>query len=180
MALLAIVVVPASVALLGMIFGVQVGMPPIQVARFVAVTVLAPLALGMTVRRLAPRLAARAQEAVGRGAMTLLLVACVPVFIAVWPALAAIAGDGTLAVMALVAAVALVGGHLLGGPEPADRPVLAVTAATRHPGLALLVARANTDQESAAAAILAFLLVGIAVGLPYQVLLARLPRRQPS
>jgi BASS family bile acid:Na+ symporter len=75
--------------------------------------------------------------------------------------------------MALVSAVALLGGHLLGGPTLGGRGSLAMASAVRHPGLAMMIAGANTTDKHATAAILGFLLVGLVVAIPYQLWIKR-------
>lgn len=173
LALLSIITVPIWVAILDALFAPQISLPFSSVARNVAMSVLLPLALGLTIRRVAPKLAAAGVGILGKLAMIALVVAAIPVLIGVWPALTDLAGDGTLIVMVLMAAIALAAGHLLGGPARSDRAALAVTAATRHPGIALMIANANTDDARVRAAILGFLLVGLFAGLPYQFWLKR-------
>jgi bile acid:Na+ symporter, BASS family len=43
-------------------------------------------------------------------------------------------------------------GHVLGGPEPDNRPVLALATASRHPAVALAIAHANFPEQKLAAA----------------------------
>src|SRR5690606_41821850 len=62
-----------------------------------------------------------------------------PVLIRVWPLLIEMIGNGTLAVLALFTLVGVAVGHLLGGPDPNNRTVLALASGTRHPGVALAV-----------------------------------------
>jgi BASS family bile acid:Na+ symporter len=64
--------------------------------------------------------------------------------------------------------VALVVGHLLGGSAPEERSVLALSTATRHPGVAMAVASAVTpDPKPIAAAVLLAVLVSAVVAFPY-------------
>lgn len=171
--LLAVISVPVWVAILDAIFVRQIALPPAAVARSVALTVLLPLLIGLVVRRFAPALAAKATTFLPKVAMAALVVAFVPMVIAVWPAMVSLAGDGTVIVMAVMAAIGLAAGHLLGGPTLTDRASLAVTAATRHPGIALMIASANTPDARVKAAILGFLLVGVLAGIPYQLWVRR-------
>jgi BASS family bile acid:Na+ symporter len=135
------------------------------------------MAVGLAVRRLAPRIAARASTLIGRLGTALMLVAVLPLLVAAWPAVWALAGDGSYVAMLLVVAAALAGGHLLGGPDPQDRAALAVTAAIRHPGLALSVASANMVDRGVAAVVLGFVIVQFLAAIAYQrVLKPRAPR----
>jgi BASS family bile acid:Na+ symporter len=73
-------------------------------------------------------------------------------------------------VLALAAfvAIGLVAGHLLGGPDPGDRMVLALATASRHPGVALAIAAANFPQESRVmGAILLYFLISLIVEVAY-------------
>ncbi len=110
--LLAVVIVPASVAAMSAIFHHEVALPPFAVARSVAVQVLLPLAIGVILRRLAPRRAARASKIVHTIAMALLALAAIPLLVKEWPAFVALTGDGVLIIMALVPIAALAAGHL--------------------------------------------------------------------
>ena len=70
--------------------------------------------------------------------------------------------------------VGLAAGHLLGGPDSQQRPVLALSTATRHPGIAIAIAAVNfPDQKLAPAAMLMYLLVSAVVAKPYLVWLKR-------
>lgn len=176
LALLSILVVPATIAVLNAIYPAHYAISVAAVAAVVVSGVLVPLAVGLAVRRFAPDFAARAAPIVAKFSMLLLVLAVVPVLIAVWPALHALIGDGTVLAMAAVALIALAAGHLLGGPSLGDRAALAVASATRHPGIALVIANANFEDKRVSAAVLLFLLVGLLAALPYQVWIKRKAR----
>jgi BASS family bile acid:Na+ symporter len=165
---LAVVTVPLAVAIFARVYGVNVVLPVPMVARDVLLSVLLPLAVGLAVRRLAPGAARRILPTVKALTMILLLLAAAPVIVIAAPAMTRLIGNGTVLAMALTAAIALAAGHLLGGPDVQDRAALAVTAATRHPGLALMIATANHADRAIAAAILDFLIVGALVAIPYR------------
>jgi len=167
--LLAIVLVPLTMAILSAVFPGDVWIAPAAVAQVVFVSVLLPLGLGMAVRRLSPRFAERAAPVVSKLASLLLALAFVPILIAVWPAMGPLLGNGVALAIAAVVGTGLLAGHLLGGPDPEDRTALAVASATRHPGIALLIAKTNFPTENMAPAVLLFLIVGLVAALPYQV-----------
>jgi BASS family bile acid:Na+ symporter len=166
--LLAVVLVPVTVALLAHFLGRQITTPTPLVVRNIVLTVLLPLAIGLAVHRLTPKLANRALPVVKALAWVLLLAALAPLLVMIWPALMGLIGNGTLLAMALTSAAGLVAGHLLGGPDRNNRAALAMTAATRHPGIALMIANANNTDKAVAAAIVGMLLVGLIVGSVYQ------------
>jgi BASS family bile acid:Na+ symporter len=174
--LLAVIIVPLSVEILGRFYGVEVSLPVPLIARNIALTVLLPLAAGLAVRRYAPAFAKRAAPAVRGVANILLLLAIAPLLVVAWPAMMALIGNGSIAAMALTAATGLAAGHFLGGPSIGERAALAMASATRHPGIALMIATANAFDRRVLGAILLMLLVGLAAGVPYQMWLKRRAR----
>jgi len=169
-ALLAIVLVPLSVALIGRAMGREDLVPMALVAKTVGLSVVGPLLLGVIVRNLAPAFAQKAAGPLSKLGTILVLVAFLPVLISQWPAIMAQVGDYTLLAIVLFTVAGLVVGHLLGGPEPENRTVLALATANRHPGVALAVASAVAAPENrgilSAAVFLAFL-AGAVVVIPY-------------
>jgi BASS family bile acid:Na+ symporter len=164
---LAILIVPLTAALLGRAFGAEVSLPPGAVARVVLTSVFVPLGAGMVVRRLAPSFAERAKPIVSRLANTLLILGVLPLLVRAWPAMLSLIGNGTVLAIAVVVIAGLVAGHLLGGPNPHDRITLAIASASRHPGIAMLIAGENFADPRVKAAILLFLVVGLIVSTPY-------------
>jgi bile acid:Na+ symporter, BASS family len=175
--LLAIVLAPLTVALIGVVFARQISIAPSAIAITVAVTVLVPFALGMIVRRVRPAFAARASPRAGKIGMLLLIGAAVPVFITEGRAMISLIGSGTLLSFVAFTGVGLGIGHLLGGPNPDHRTVLALGTASRHPGVALTIAtEIFPDQELVAPALLLSLLVGAIASAPYALWRRRLQR----
>src|SRR5262245_59251043 len=176
-AVLAIVIVPLSLRLLGPLFSVEANMPTGIVARLVAITVLAPLAAGIVVRLLAPALASRIAGPISLGAMLLLAIAALTILVNAWPATWAMVGSGRVVALAGFVVIGLVAGHLLGGPGPEDRTVLALSTASRHPGMALAIAGTLFPQHQrlVTGGLVLYLLVSTILSIPY--LIWR--RRQP-
>ena len=140
MALLAIVFVPASVVLIARLFGRIVEVPMAAIALIVLKTVLGPLLLGALIRRLMPSLAERVARPLSLAGTLLLVLSLLPVLFKMWPAIAAAAGGFTVVAILLFTVVGLLVGHVLGGPAPEDRTVLAISTASRHPGVAMALA----------------------------------------
>ncbi|MGH6952278.1 MAG: Na+-dependent transporter, partial [Vitreimonas sp.] len=116
----------------------------------------------------APAFANRIAPLVHRIAPLMLLVAVVPVLFIMWPRIVALIRDGTLVALVAFAAIGLLVGHLLGGPDPDDRTVLALASAAHHPAIAITLARINApDDQGVPAAILLYLLVCAVVTFPY-------------
>ena len=169
-ALLAIVAVPFSIDVIGRAFGHDLYVPFAAVAKVVLMTVLGPLAVGFLVRRLAPAFAARIADPLSKVATLVLLAGFVLILIKAGPALLAQVGDGTLLAIVVFTGLSLLAGHLLGGPDPANRTVLALATASRHPGVALAVAGAIVppDQRPGLSAAVFFcVLVSTLLTVPY-------------
>ena len=178
-ALLSIMIVPLLAELIGRYLGPSFAMSPLRVTGVIAATVLLPLVAGMAVRALRPVLADRIElPASVVGAVVLRLATLALLFTslhAVW----ALIANGMVVAIALLVVVGLAGGHLLGGPEPDRRAVLALAGASRHPAIALAIAAATSlDPHFCAAAVL-YLLLGDLFGLPYTIWRQR-TRGQPT
>jgi predicted Na+-dependent transporter len=160
--LLAIVTVPVSLAILSAIFQKDFGVSPLQVARQVFFAQLLPLGLGAALRAIRPQAAARLEAPLARATNLALLALAAVLLVVLWPLLAEVgwvpcaAGAGlTLCALAIGAACA--------GRDAAMRPVAAVAAALRNPGLALLIATINKMPPGVAAAVFAYALGATAV-----------------
>jgi BASS family bile acid:Na+ symporter len=165
---LSILLVPLTMALLGGVLGREFAVEPLLIARTVLISVLAPLAIGMSIRRLWPRLALRLAPLVSNVAMVVLLAALILIVAVGWRALVGLLGDGTLLVFAAFALLGLAIGHVFGSPDPDDQTVLALACAARHPGVAIAIGAALfPNQKLVGAAVLLSLLVGTIASAPY-------------
>lgn len=174
--LLAIVTIPLTVALGGFFFPAHAWVAPREIAKLVGLLFLLPLGFGLAVRQWLPALAVRLAKPLALAANALLGVLALLILIRVFPAMLRL-GPLALFAIVLLTVVALAAGHLLGGPHPEDRAALAVASATRHPGLALLVANANFPEERIAAVVLAYIVVSGLASFPYT---AWVKRRRPA
>jgi BASS family bile acid:Na+ symporter len=168
MSLLTIVEVPIWVAIGAALFGKDRRADVGLVAAMIVKTVLIPLAVGLVVRHFMPGFSAKAAPWLFKVCVLLVVLLATPIIILIWPSMARLIGNGTLATMAVVVLIALVGGHALGGPDPQDRKTLALASAVRHPGMAITVGTAARIQDDFTAAVLLFVLVGVAVTFAYQ------------
>jgi bile acid:Na+ symporter, BASS family len=162
---LAVLVVPAWLALLGSQFNTPPRLSPTDVALVLATSFFAPLVAGMVVRGLFPALAEwLAARVVGIAGIALLLGA-LGLLAMQWEIVLTIQWTGVFALVALIA-LALAIGHVLGGPADDDRTALAIACATRHIGVAVMVA---TSLPGPRAAVILSVYIGAsaAVSLPY-------------
>jgi len=166
-ALVSIVTVPATIAIIGRVAGRTVDVPMALVAKTVAASVLVPLAVGALIARVAPA-TQRAARAIGAIGTLLLALSFLPVLLGSWRSVIGEIGHGTLVAIAAFTVAGLAVGHVLGGPAPEDRTVLGLSTAARHPGVAMAVAGAVAeDPKAVAAAVLLSVVVGGLVCGPY-------------
>ena len=158
-AVLAVILIPITLEILEKFTGVPLSMPALSVALLVLTTILAPLLVGMAVRKIAPAIADRAAKPIGVLASVLLILSALPVLIGMAPTVFSFIGDGRVISLAAFALGGLIIGHLLGGPEPENRPVLALATSSRHPAVALAIAHANfPNQKLTAAAVFLYVI----------------------
>jgi bile acid:Na+ symporter, BASS family len=166
--LLTMVLAPLSILLIGLAFSKDTHISPIAIGRMVALTVFAPFAVGLVIHRLNPTLAVRAAPIASKVGAVLLVVAFVPVLIKMWSPMIGLIGDGTLLAIIAFVLVGLAVGHLLGGPDPRYRTVLALATSTRHPGVAMVIAGASLEgAKLVAPALILYLLVSAIASAPY-------------
>ena len=163
--LLAVVAVPAWLAVLGRTSSGSRRSGPRAVGMLVAKAALGPLLAGMILRPLLGSRADRVSEWVLKTVGVAMLLAAAGL-LALHGRLLREAGWVALLMLAVVTLVGLAIGHALGGPDREDRTALAVACATRHVGLAMLAASAVPNPRTVAF-VLAYLLSAAAVTLPY-------------
>lgn len=167
--LVALVTVPAWVRLIGYYFHIDAHITTGKIAPVVTITVLAPIFCGILINRLTPKFAARLVRPFARGASLLLVAALLPVLVIMagpmrammsWPLLFAFAG---------FTITGLVVGHLLGGPNPRERMVLALATAARHPGVAITITAAIFPalRMQAMIVVIWYLLIVLLFAVPY-------------
>ena len=166
LALLAVASMPLSVAALNHYYAGHASVAPWHVARQVFLAQILPLGIGILIRRAFPAQAARLipwLDPLG----TILLVALAILAIAdVWEVVVGADSRVGLAI-ALITALALAVGHLMGGPDPGTRTSVAISSAARNPGLALLVAALNAAEPTVSMTVLVYIAISALTVVPY-------------
>lgn len=171
---LAIAVIPLGMAIFGRITGVPLSMNAGTVAAKVFEIVLLPLLLGILLRRLAPAFAQTGAKHIGRLANLLMILGVLPVLFVQSRTILSLFGNGTLLSLAAFALIGLFAGYWLGGPEAANRRVLALATALRHPGLAVAMAHANFPQQKLALpAVCLYVIISVILSVPFHRFLVR-------
>jgi len=169
----AIVLVPVTVALLSAITGVKVGIPFGDIAKLAATSVLLPLAAGVLVASLFPAAAARLAKIATIVAFAIIVPIILLILYKSGGPMLSLIGNGVLLAIVVAVVAGLAAGHLLGGPEPSHRMALANAAAARHPGIAMLIAQGDFDDQRVRLAIVLFLLTSMVVSGVYSAMANR-------
>jgi len=165
-ALLAIVTVPLSLAVLSAFFERNASVPAGQVASVIMMGFIAPLLAGMVVGRVWPALAERIGEPLITTAGIILLAL---LLLNVGSNFSAIVGIGLTAfvLIGVMTVAALAVGHVLGGPDPNDRTTLALACASRFPAIGVLVASLNFPNAKPMPLVAAYAIASTLAVIPY-------------
>lgn len=163
--LLAVLIVPAWVALLSWYFDVATSLSALKVAGSIAQVFLLPLAVGMAVNAMAPELSNRFAERILTIAGLVLVVSGITLLATHWTLVMEVRWPGAVALITLIAAAVAVG-HVLGGPNPEDRTTLALACATRHVGIAVVVATSFPGPRTLVL-LVTYVLASALVSIPY-------------
>ena len=177
----AVIVVPLTAVLLAPLTAQSVRIPIPVVVAFIVETVLVPLFIGVAVHRQWPSLGVRVAPTLRNGALAIVVPVALLILLRSAREFVGLIGDGTLAAIVVTVASGLIAGYALGGPDEANRKALGEAAATRHPGLAVVIAELNFDDSRVLAAIVLYLfssiIFSIACGWALSELKARPLRR---
>lgn len=166
--LAAIVLAPLAVHFAGAFFDRQTAISSWAVSKVVLVTVIAPMVAGIAFTVLLPDIGARAARPVSIAGTALLAVAVLPLLFTATETIWTLVGNGVALALVAFALLGLAIGHLLGGPKPETRVVLALATSTRHPGVALAIVNINFPGEKATLAVVLYhLVIGTIVCIPY-------------
>jgi len=167
-AALSVIWIPLACAVIDKMFPADLSVPPLAVAPVVAISVVGPMIAGVAIRLLSEPLADWLIKPASIMATALLALTGLVVVMKMAPLIAGQIGDGLVIILGAFVILGLLVGHLVGGPDPADRTVLALATATRHPGIAIAIAHINFPTEQAVpAAVVIYLVVSAVLSLPY-------------
>jgi len=165
--LVCIVAIPGMLVVINAIFGGRTAMSPSAVARLVLMSTLLPLLAGVALRAWLPTIATRIARPIALASRLLLLLGVLALFAGTFRGLWSLIGSGAGVAMVIFTVAGLAIGHLLGGPDPDDASVLALSTACRHPAIAFSLAAANFPDQRFGATIVLYLLVSAIAGMPY-------------
>ena len=170
-ALLAILSIPLLTDVFRAVYQVEGwDIQPRDVALQVALVQVLPLAIGLVLRRLFPQFGARWALPIQKGAFLVNLSVVALILVMMAPKLFTFLKGNLFAIVvaALMTAIALAIGYLLGGRNAEDRTTTALVTSMRNPGLALLFAITHGKElVGVKLAILTYLLVTILGSIPF-------------
>jgi BASS family bile acid:Na+ symporter len=173
MAIAAVAFTPLVIAMFREALEMPIRVAPLDVLFQISKMTLAPLIVGIVLRRLAPSLVDRHRAMIARIADFMLLALLVGVALALvfmqQLRIDLMIGWIGAAAAALMAVAALAGGHLLGGPTQRRRSGLAIASLARNLGLALYITELSPEALLAAPTILSYALIGGVVAMPYSI-----------
>ena len=123
--------------------------------------------VGLTFSGIWPAFADKAAPIARVTGYVLLVPVALLVLIKFGPGMARLIGDGALVTITVTVLAGIAAGHWLGGKVPGHRVALSQAAATRHPGIAGLIAHHNFAEPQAILAIVLFLIVSIIISTAY-------------
>jgi len=165
-----VIVIPMTFRILQAVFNREANISQSYILKTVVVGLVLPFWAGMLVQQLAPSLAALYAVAIGTIGRVLLIIAFLSLLLPLLPTIWTLIGNGTIVAIVAFTVVGLIAGHLLGGPDPRERIVLAIANVSRHPATSIALASANVgraESKLAVAAILLYLIVSSVVVATY-------------
>jgi BASS family bile acid:Na+ symporter len=166
MAALAVISVPAVLHALAIPLGFRADVEPTALLTILAQTILLPIVLGLAVRALFPAWADRFAPPLGTVGTVGLALVVLALSTALFPALLRMDG-WSYVVIAAVSVAALAIGHWLGPKNGAERTILAVECAVRHPGLAVAIGTTNFTAQQALPVLLPCILTFMVTAMIY-------------
>jgi BASS family bile acid:Na+ symporter len=161
-----LIYMPLAAKLVGAVFHRDVHVALRAVLRPVLLVELVPLLAGLGLAWFVPRAAARLIQPVTVAANVLLAVIVVLVLALLWRPVFRIGGAGLFATAA-AAALAIIVGHVLGGPSPRTRMFLASFCAMKFPAMAIVIATATQLGKRVLPVIVAYVFVSGAALVVY-------------
>lgn len=158
LALLAIVTTPLTIGVLGGALGFEARIPPLSVARQLALALLLPLAVGLAVRARWPALAMTLRRPGGRVAIVLLAAVFLLVLVTHARALVEL-GLREYGAMIVFVLAALAIGHSMGGRDARERTVFALETASRNLGLTFFIASLQPNGQAALPVIVPYIVI---------------------
>ncbi len=185
LALLAVVVTPIWLAIFFYLFDLTIeSVSPINVASQVALVTFLPVAIGLLLQRVAPKLIARVRKplnilAVVMFVLLVLVVVAALVMTAELREMLILDWTSVSAIL-IMAIAALTIGHVLGGRRPEERGGLATVCIARNWGLAVYISTLSEAGAASIPAMTVYLILGAVTGVVYGLWIRRQVDSKPE
>jgi len=173
--ILAIITVPFWATMYDAIFPASVTINVVAIVKSIALVQLLPIGIGLLIQHYWSAFANKVEPAITKIANILFVVLIVMILVNSFRLLPGV-GILPFLLSALVIAMWLILGHVLGGPELEQRATLAIGTIARNVGLALLLLQLNVPPEKMQELlplVIAFVLVGTVAGAIYAAVLKK-------
>ncbi len=176
---LAIVFMPLAVLLHGAVFQHDIELPVLKVSQVVLLQALLPFFVGLAVARFLPKHVEPLSRYAERFVKASMLLVVIFALLVAWRPLLGL-GVAAWLTCAVIAVVAILVGHALGGPDHETRTLLASYSAIRFPGLALLLASVVPGGQILIPVVLAYVIASAALVGAYRLATARATKSSRS
>jgi BASS family bile acid:Na+ symporter len=166
LAALAVVTVPAVLNVLAIPVGFSAEVDPYAALSLLGKTILLPIGLGLMARAVFPKWADTFSPILGKVGSIGLVLVLIALAAAMYSALVSMDAR-SYGVIVAVCVAALAIGHLLGPRNEAEKTIVAIECAVRHPGLAISIAASNFTPERALPVLLPCVLTFIVIATAY-------------
>lgn len=170
--LLAVLSLPGTLALLSMLFHAKAYVEPREVGWVIARFLLIPLTLSMLFRRWKPEQAAKWADPLAKLSLGLIAGIGLVLIVLGWKIVLGVGLVGILTVIGM-SWISMAIGNAMGGPERMCRLALGRFCATRHAGLAILIATHNFPNRVVAQSVVGCTIVAILGLLATQAILRK-------
>ena len=166
LAVLSIVSTPVTLAVMSVLIGFDASIDPIQIARLTFTMILFPVGLGLFVRKKYPAVAERIGRPLYRVFLVLLIFILLVLFAKTYRFLLDLDFHSYASVVVFIA-LALAAGHFSAPDVFEEKTALALEAAGRNPGFALVIAQLNFPHARPVAFIVPYMLVFMVLSTLY-------------
>ena len=158
LAVLSIAATPATLAIMASSIGFEAKIDPLEIAKLAFTMILLPVGLGLFVRKKSPAAAEKLSCPLTRIFGVLLILVVIVLFAMTYRFIFEM-DFRSYAAVALFIALALAAGHFSAPDVFEERTALALEAAGRNPGFALVIAQLNFPHAKPVAFLMPYLLV---------------------
>ena len=166
LAALSIISTPVTLAVMSSLIGFDASIDPIQIARLTFTMILLPVGLGLFVRKKYPGVAERIGRPLNRVFGILLILVVLVLFAKTYRFLLDLDFHSYASVVVFIV-LALAAGHFSAPDVFEEKTALALEAAGRNPGFALVIAQLNFPHSRPVAFIVPYMLVFMVLSVLY-------------